>query len=253
MSVIPFTRETLLSFIPSQHHQALATIYSRIPTNFVKFLEKRDIVQQINFNRTLQMSDESIGSEYTKQWNSFTNYVYRSIRDVFREQSVTCIDPQELATDISNRYLKEQPLWARVGGWRSSRFEFDQIYKIHDGDIQISRADVHVKAYVREECQDNCFDTNMYLVSYTIELTIKALAVNGHKIRTLCQLVGQNGTTSAIQYINSNCWTLLYLLTNSNTDTFASTFFVVTSVEKQQNIALTQLFLDLRFDWLDFE
>jgi hypothetical protein len=205
MSVVPFTRETLLTFIPSQHHHALATIYSQTPSSFVKFLEKRDIVQKIDFNRKIQMSDESIGSEYTKQWNAFTNYVYRSIRDVFREKSVTCIDPQELATHISNRYLKQQPKWAGAGRWLSCRFEFDQIYTIRDGDIQISRADVHVKAYVREECQNNWFDTNMYLVSYEIELTIKALAVNGHKIRTLCQLVDQNGTANAIQYINSNC------------------------------------------------
>ena len=205
MAVVPFTRENLLSFIPSQHQSQLATIYSQIPEGLGKFLQKRDIVQQINFNRTLQMSDECIGSEYTKQWTSFTNHVYRSIRDVFREKSVTCVDPHELAKDISNRYRERQPQWARRGGWRSSRFEFDQIYTIHDGDIQVSRADVHVKAYVKEECEDNCFDTNMYVVSFTIELTIKALAVNGHKIRTLCQLVSENGTANAIEYIKSNC------------------------------------------------
>ena len=204
-AVVPFTRETLLSFIPSQHQDELATIYSQIPESLCKFLQKRDIVQQINFNRTLQMSDEVIGNEYSKHWTSFTNHVYRSLRDVFREKSVTCVDPHELAQDISNRYRERQPQWARRGGSRSSRFEFDQIYTIHDGDIQVSRADVHVKAYVKEECEDNCFDTNMYVVSFTIELTVKALAVNAHKIRTLCQLVGDNGTAKTIRYIKSNC------------------------------------------------
>ena len=45
----------------------------------------------------------------------FTNYVHRSIKEVFRERNVTCIDAYELAKDTSNRYRELQPQWARRG------------------------------------------------------------------------------------------------------------------------------------------
>ena len=127
------------------------------------------------------MSDEAIGNEFNKQWNSFINHLQRSVKEVFREKDVTFIDAYEL-----------------------SRFSFSETYTIHEGEIQVSHADVDVEAYVKEECKDNCVDTNMYLVSFDIKLTIKALSVDGHKMRVIGQLLDQQGTAKAIEYMRAN-------------------------------------------------
>ena len=204
MSVLPFSSETFLTFIPSRNQWQLKQIYSEIPTTLVTFLKQRNVVQIIDFSRKVQMSDEAIGNEFNKQWNSFINHVQRSIKEVFREKGVTCIDPYELAKDISNRYLKQQPKWVRRNHWCSARFSFSQTYTMHDGDIQVSRADVDVEAYVKEECEDNCVDANMCLVSFDIKLTIKALSIDAHKIRVIGQLLDEQGTAKAIEYMRAN-------------------------------------------------
>lgn len=203
MSLAIITQSELLNFIPAKHHSQLVTIYNRIPTNLIKFLEQRDIVRQLNFSRTMQASNKSIGNEHNKQWNAFVNHLCSSIREVFRAENVTSIDPYELAVDISNRYLKIQPTWARRAQTMWSTFEFSNIYTIYENDIQVARTDVNANVRVEEKCEDNCFDTNQYVVDYSVEIKLKALVTNGHKVRALCELVNRDGTIRAIEYIKS--------------------------------------------------
>jgi hypothetical protein len=203
MALATVTRQELITFIPSEHHSQLITIYSEIPTGLVKFLEQRGIVRQLNFTRTIQASSKSIGNEHNKQWNSFINHLSRSINEVFQKENVTCIDPHELATDISNRYLKLQPGWARRAHSIWGKIEFNKVYTIHDNDIQVACTDVDVKVKVTETCEDNWFDTNQYFVSYDVEMKLKALTVDGHKVRALCEVISRDGTDKAIEYIKS--------------------------------------------------
>jgi hypothetical protein len=203
MILATITKDELINFIPTKHHSQLITIYSEIRTDLIEFLNLRNIIRQVNFKRTIQVDDKSIGNEYNKQWNSFINHLYHSIKPVFQEQNVTCIDPHELAVDISNRYLNLNPKWARRGQTLSGKFQFNKIYTIHDNDIQVARTDVDVKVEIDETCEDNWLDTNMYRVSYDVEMTLKGLTADGHKVRALCEVINRDGTDTAIEYIKS--------------------------------------------------
>jgi hypothetical protein len=201
MALAIITTSELLNFIPTKHHSELITIYSKIPTDLIKFLDQRNIVRQLNFKRTMEADNKSIGNEYNKQWNSFINHLCHSIKQVFREENVTCIDPHDLAVDISNRYLKIQSTWARRAQTLSATLEFNNIYTVCDNDIQVARTHVDVKVKVEENCEDNCFDTNQYFVSYDVEIKLKAVIADGHKVRALCEIINRDGTAKAIEYI----------------------------------------------------
>ena len=203
MALANLMSHELLNFIPAKHHSQLITIYREIPIGLVKFLDQRNIVRQLNFKRTMQADDKSIGNEYNKQWNSFINHLCHSIKNIFREENVTCIDPHELAVDISNRYLKLNPAWARRGQTLSATLKFNNIYTIYDNDIQVARTDVDVKVEVKETCEDNCFDSNLYFVSYEVEIKLIALTADAHKVRTLCEVINRDGSAKAIEYIKS--------------------------------------------------
>jgi len=197
------TKNELINFIPTKYHSQLISIYNEIGTGLGQFLNQRNIIQQVNFKSTIQVDDKCIGNENNKQWNSFINHLHYSIKQVFQEQNVTCIDPHELAVDISNRYLNLNPKWARRGQRLSGKLQFNKIYTIQDNDIQLARTDVDVKVEIDETCEDNWFDTNIYRVSYDVEMTLKGLTVDGHKVRALCEVIDQDGTAKAIEYIKS--------------------------------------------------
>ena len=201
MTLANVTSNELISFFPAQHHEKLITIYNNIPTNLIKFLNQRNIIQYVNFNRTMQTNNRSIGNEYNKQWNSFINHLCQSIKKVFREENVTCVDPHELAVDISNRYTQIVPGWARRAQILRGNLQFNNIYTIYDNGIQIARTDVEVKVEIEEICEDNCVDTNQYLVRYHVDIKLKALTTDGHKVRVLCELINRDGTDVAIEYI----------------------------------------------------
>ena len=204
MALSPITKDELITLIPIQHQSQLITIYSEIPTSLIKFLNQKNIVRELNFKRTMQVDNKSIGNEYNKQWNAFIHHVCCSIKQVFRDENVTGVDPHELAVDISNRYLKLQPNWARRAQTLRATLDFNKIYTVHDNDIQVARTDVDVKVKVDETCEDNCFDTNQYLVSYDVEIKLKGLTVDGHKVRALCEVINREGTVKSIEYIKSH-------------------------------------------------
>jgi hypothetical protein len=197
------TKNELINFIPTKYHSQLITIYNEIGTGLVQFLNQRNIIEQVNFKRTIQVNDKSIGNEHNKQWNSFINHLYYSIKQVFQEQNVTCIDPHELAVDISDRYLKLNPKWTRPGHKLWGKLQFNKIYTMHDNDIQVAHTDVDVKVEISETCEDNWFETNMYRVSYDVEMTLKGLTADGHRVRALCEVINRDGTAAAIAYIRS--------------------------------------------------
>ena len=202
MALVATSSKELAAMFDSPIQNKIIEIYTAIPGSLVKFLEEKSIMKRINFRKDFSANQVAMGDKAAANFVDFEMAFRRTIKAGFEWNGVTEVRAEDLSRDIAAKYRDKAPTRPGQGGSASNIITFNATYQKKEGGFWTS-VNAYVHLFVKEECEDNWFTTDMRKFSYELTVEINGFSLDKYKALAFAQVVSENTTTDAIQNIRS--------------------------------------------------
>ena len=175
-------------------------IYQAIPASLIKFLEQRQVIKRIKFEKDLSAAQIPMGSHKKVNFADFENALRNVIRESFTTNHITEVRAETISAAISEEYQKKIPSRADPGKSTSAVLKIDLTPMKKENDFW-TIVHAYVYAYIEEECENNWIaeDKRCFKIEMTIELN--GITVDTGKAIRFNQMVASKTVKESIEYI----------------------------------------------------
>lgn len=193
----------LLSFFPSKIHDKVLEIYNRIPGTFRKYLDVRSTAKKFECSKhdfTIQI--------YIGSCHSLHGYIRQSLRQKFRDNQVTELNPDKLARKIVANCRQKYENWGK-DDTSSAIFQFNT-RDIFKNNQETTYVQGHIYTDLSLECQKSIisffvpFFPRTCHTDYDLTIELTKMSMNSSKISQLQQIISNNNVEESIKLLEKD-------------------------------------------------